>query len=121
MQAPGLWSLLQVQRDEAGAVSVCERALCERASLSAAGQGRVEHVVTCLLCPAMKKPSFGRHVMKRENSDPVLLAEMTENTRLGRIVRSLKAMDVKATQPETVPGGLQRLGNMHGFLKRYLV
>lgn len=60
------------------------------------------------LCPIIKKPA-------------VPLAEMTEYTCLGRTVGSLKAMDVKAAQAEKVPGGLQRLGNTHGFLKRYLV
>lgn len=49
---------------------------------------------------SMKRPSSDRHVMKRENSDPVLLVQMTKNTSLGRIVWSLKTVDVKAAQLE---------------------
>ncbi|ELK23541.1 Scm-like with four MBT domains protein 2 [Myotis davidii] len=47
-----------------------------------------------------RQPSSDRHVMKRENSDPVLLVEMKDNTSLGRIVGSLKAVDVKEAQLE---------------------
>lgn len=64
----------------------------------------------------MKRPSSDRHVMKQENSDPVLLVEMTENTSLGRIVWSLKAVDDKAAQPERPLVGYRDWGTSVVFL-----